>query len=193
MRRALPLLIIGAIAGRAAADDAERHVRSVMLEGGFYYAAGVDDGVSGVEIFAGVTGEPAAVRVGGGRGFVALGARVQYGSVQTDHEIAWPQQADPSAVTMAPAYGLRWTAGPELRAGVAWPEARWPGYTFVAVEPFWSNAWADRVARPWISEIGQRRGARAAVGAAVRHVLVEVSWEHVAGADRAGLSLRGAL
>lgn len=192
MRLRLALLVVAATASRAAADDGPC-VRSLLAEGGMFYGAGAGEMVGGVQAFLGVSGEPVALRVRGGRGFTALGARIQWGGVASEHELLRPSGADASMLALEPASAVRWTTGPELRAGVAWLGGAWPVYTFVATGPFWSSAWADDDAAPWIPEIGHRRGARGAVGLSVRHVLLEVAWEHVAATDRAVLSLRAAL
>ena len=139
-----------------------------------------DERGTGARLYAGAPGRSFAACLLGARVFTAIGAsmaRLRIGAPRDDSA----DLAAGSHVTyqFEGRIGLRWSAGP---------------YVFVAAGPVISLVTPhSRAAVATLDSIGYRHGARTVVGAAVFHVVLEATWEHVDGVDRFGVAFGAAL
>jgi hypothetical protein len=189
MKRSIVMAALLMASARGAHADDEAHLHSVVAEAQFFMGAGANEQIGGIQTFAGVTAEPVDAHVEGGRVFGVLGAHVEWGSVMSDHTMLEPTSNDPTMLEEVPAGAVRFVVAPQLRVGVAWERKHWPVWAFAGAGPSWSRAWAEAEDAPWIPEVGRHRGVRGAIGASIGFVHAEIMYEHIAGADRAGLAV----
>lgn len=164
-------------------------VRSLVLEGSVALRFGETD-VRELQAFVGFTMQPWRPAWRGTAPFVAVGGRLAWGGVISAHQLSdgdMPEYAS----------ALRSVLGPELRVGMAWPDAPIEAYAYLGGAAVWVDARTTTAdSEPWIADRGQHLAPRLLLGAASPghyHLLVELSWERVDGIDRAGIAVGGAL
>lgn len=172
--------IAGGGVARAEPPPASPALDAMLVEATVVHERQGDERGLGARLYAGAPGHPFAGCLFGARVFTAVGAsmaRLRLWAPRADHL----ESAVGSHVTyqLEGRLGLRWPAGP---------------YVFVAAGPIVSMVTPhSQAAAVTLDSIGYRHGARVTAGAAIVHVVVEATWEHVDGVDRVGVAVGVAL
>ena len=148
--------------------------------------AGANEQVGGIQAFVGVTAEPVDAHVHGGRVFGGLGAHVEWGSVISDHTMLEPSRSDPTMLEEFWRAPFDSSSPRSSRVGVAWS-----GSTAGVGVRAWGRRGVVRGPRggPKAADPGCRATSRRAGRRVDRFVHAEITYEHIAGADWAGLAI----
>lgn len=178
MIRHLAGAAVGAVAGASPAwaepPKAAREV--VLVEATLAHERNGDERGVGARLYAGAPGRPFAACLLGARVFTAVGASMARLRL-------WAPRLD----SQESAVGSHVTYQLEGRLGLRWPSGP---YVFLAAGPIISLVTPhSRAASATLDSLGYRHGARATVGAAMFHVVVEATWERVDGVNRVGVAV----